>query len=190
MKYKKILQVLTLSLALAVVGVQTTYADPVTQVITCKDGKQVTVRRSGDHFTQADFKKACKNHGGYDASTGGGITDYSSSTDTGTNPIAGDDCGGVKTSIIKCDQNNTGNSVENNGVWGLLLIAVNILTAGVGLVAVGGIIYGAFLYASAEDKSEQVNQAKQIITNVVIGLVLFALMYALLNFLIPGGIFT
>lgn len=175
---------MTLSAMLALVGVQTTFADPATTKITCKDGKQVTATRSGDTFTNADYQKACKNHGGYEAPKDTSGT--SGSTDT--NLIAGDDCGGVQTSIIKCPQDNSG-GIENNGVWGLLLIVINILTAGVGLVAVGGIIYGAVLYASAEDRSDQVNQAKQIITNVVIGLVLFALMWALLNFIVPGGVF-
>lgn len=185
MKYKKILQVISLSVVVAFMGAQTSFADPATTKVTCNDGKQVTVTRSGDTFTEKDYKRACKNHGGYTAPSGGG------STSTGdTNPIAGDDCGGVKTSIIKCSQDNSGNSISNNGVWGLLLIAINILTAGVAVVAVGGIIYGAILYASAEDKTDQVNQAKQIITNVVIGLVLFALMWSLLNFLVPGGVFA
>lgn len=99
-------------------------------------------------------------------------------------------CGGVDTSIINCTQTNKGDKIENNAVWGLLLIAINIMTGLIGIVAVGGLVYGSVLYASAEDKSDQVNQAKQIITNIVIGLILFALMYSLLNFLIPGGIFA
>jgi len=105
-------------------------------------------------------------------------------------PVAGNDCGGVKTAIIKCDQNNSGSNVENNGIWGLLLIAINIMTAGVGVLAVGGIVYGAILYTTAEDKADQVKKAIDIITNVVIGLVAFALMWAGLNFLIPGGVFS
>lgn len=102
----------------------------------------------------------------------------------------GDDCGGVETAIIKCNQNNDGTDVENNGIWGLLLIAINIMTAGVGVLAVGGIVYAAILYTTAEDKADQVKKSTDIITNVVIGLVAFALMYAGLNFLIPGGVFT
>lgn len=160
-------------------------APPKQKRITCNDGKQVTVVRKGANFTNADYQRACKDHGGYTAPA----ANPSSGTNT-TNPIAGNDCGGVQTSIIKCPQTNKGTSVEDNAVWGLLLMAINILTGLIGLVAVGGIVYGAILYASAEDKSDQVSQAKQIITNVVIGLVMFALMYSLLNFLIPGGIFN
>lgn len=103
---------------------------------------------------------------------------------------SGDGCGGVDTAIIKCDQNNSGTDVENNGIWGLLLIVINVLTAGVGVLAVGGIVYAAVLYTTAEDKADQVKKSTDVITNVVIGLVAFALMWAGLNFLIPGGVFA
>ena len=81
------------------------------------------------------------------------------------------------------------NSVERSGVWGLLVMAIKILTAGVGILAVAGIVYGSVLYASAGGSPEQVKKAMGIISNVVIGIVAYALMYALLNFLIPGGLF-
>ena len=98
-------------------------------------------------------------------------------------------CGGVDTAFISCDEDNSGKKVENNAVWGLLLMVVNILTAGVGIVAVAGIVYGSILYTTAEDKADQVKKATDIITNVVIGLVLFALMWSGLNFIVPGGVF-
>jgi hypothetical protein len=98
------------------------------------------------------------------------------------------DCAGAKTSIINCD--SVGNtSAKDSGVWKLLLLALNIMTAGVGVLAVGGIAYGAALYASAGDKPEQTKKAMEIIKNVVIGIVAYGLMFVVLNFLIPGGVF-
>jgi hypothetical protein len=70
-----------------------------------------------------------------------------------------------------------------------LILVINILTAGVGIAAIGGIVYGAVLYTTAGGSQEQVKKAISIITNVVIGIVAYALMWALLNFLIPGGVF-
>lgn len=105
-------------------------------------------------------------------------------------PAFAAECGGAKTAIISCPENNEGSSVKDNGIWGLMIIVINILATGVAIVAVGGIIYGASLYASAQDQSDQVAKAKQVITNVVIGLILFALMVSLLNYLIPGGVFN
>lgn len=119
------------------------------------------------------------------------------------------DCAGVSTSIINCGQggskqcpdgstpNDKGvcpdgtnaSDVNNSGVWGLLLMVINILTAGVGIAAVGGIIYGSIMYTTAEGSADKVSKARAIITNVVIGLLAYALMFSLLNFIIPGGLF-
>lgn len=95
-------------------------------------------------------------------------------------------CGGVETTIVGCEATNS-DKVEDNGVWALLLMVLNIMTAGVGILAVGGIVYGALLYTTAEDKADQTNKAKSIITNVVVGLIAFTLLWASLNYLVPGG---
>lgn len=101
------------------------------------------------------------------------------------------DCGGVPTAIINCGQDGSDNTnIKSSGIWGILLIVINILTAGIGIAAVGGIAYGSVLYASAGGSPDQVKKARGIITNVVIGIIAYALMYSLLNFIIPGGIFT
>ncbi len=81
-------------------------------------------------------------------------------------------------------------SVEQSGVWGLLLMAINILTAGVGIAAVGGIIYGSIMYATAGGSPENVKKARTIITNVVIGIIAYAFMFTILNFITPGGLFN
>jgi hypothetical protein len=101
-------------------------------------------------------------------------------------------CGNVeKTAIIKCEGYDPDQGdVNKNPIWYLLLLALNILTAGVGIVAVGGIVYGSILYATARDKADQVKKAISVIMNVVIGLVAYVAMYAVLQFLIPGGIFS
>ena len=100
-------------------------------------------------------------------------------------------CGKADTAIITCnasDDTKDGN-LKNNAIWQVLIIALNVMMAGVGILAVAGIVYGAVLYAAAGDNAGQVTKAKGIILNVVLGLVAFGLMYTLLNFLIPGGVF-
>jgi|GEM_PF-341043 len=81
-------------------------------------------------------------------------------------------------------------NIKETGIWYILMIAINILTAGIGIVAVGGLVYGSILYASAGGGPEQVKKAKTIITDIAIGLVAYAFMYAFLNFIIPGGLFS
>lgn len=98
---------------------------------------------------------------------------------------------GVDTTIIKCDNVNiTSGGTTNNGVWSLLLTAINILTAGVGIAAVGGIVYGSILYTSAGGNQDQTKKAIEFIRNVVIGIIAYALMFSALNFIVPGGLFN
>lgn len=100
----------------------------------------------------------------------------------------GNSCGGVETAILNCTETGDGEDIENSGVWGILRITLNIMAAGVGVAAIGGFIYAGLLYAAAGDSQEQVKKAIGIITNVVIGLALFAVMYTAVNYLVPGGI--
>lgn len=124
-------------------------------------------------------------------------------------------CGGQETSILSCDQSGGGTCpggilmtadevkagskcadgsnpevVQDSGVWGILLVAINILTAGVGILAVAGIIYGSILYTSSGGNPENTKKAMTFITNTVIGIIAYGAMFALLNFIIPGGLFT
>lgn len=93
------------------------------------------------------------------------------------------------TAIIKCDIPDDAAGVQNSGLWSILIMIINIMTAGVGVLALAGIVYGSVLYTSAGGNQEQVKKAMGIFTNVVIGVIAFAGMWALLNFLIPGGVF-
>jgi amino acid transporter len=109
-------------------------------------------------------------------------------------PVAHADCGGVKTSIINCsqpggDKDKGTKDVQKTGVWGLLIFILNIMTGGVGIAAVGGMVYAAILYASSSDSAEQVKRAKDIMRNIAIGIIAYVLMYVLINFIVPGGVF-
>lgn len=109
-----------------------------------------------------------------------------------TNANAADEelkCGVLPPSICGAAKKGDDKTVEDTGVWKLLLLVVNIMTAGAAIAAVGGIVYGAVMYTTAGGNQEQVKKARGIITNVVIGVVAFAAMYALLQWLVPGGIF-
>lgn len=98
-------------------------------------------------------------------------------------------CDGVVTSILSCDD-GSGSSLEDTGLWSLLLLVINILTAGVGVTAVGGVIYGAVLYTTSGGSVDQVKKARGIFMNVIIGLLMYTLMYAFLNYIVPGGMFN
>lgn len=99
-------------------------------------------------------------------------------------------CGGIDTALLECGGTKDSADLTETGVWNILLLVVNILTAGVGVLALGGIVYGGVLYSSSGGNPEQVKKARMVFTNVVIGVIAFAGMYTLLNFLVPGGVFN
>lgn len=156
------------------------------KIVRYNDGASIHCQREDGKYDNGTAGWAGTTGGSETGETGDDGTD--SGSPTGGLNVEGDDCGGVETAIIKCDADNSGD-LEDNGVWGLLIIVLNVLTAGVGILAVGGIVYGAVLYTTAEDKADQVKKATDIITNVVIGLIFYALMWAGLNFIVPGGVF-
>jgi len=114
------------------------------------------------------------------------------------NTASAAECGGQQTALISCPQpgqdkaedGTQSKDIKDSGVWGVLIIAINILVGLVSVAALAGIVYGAVLYTSAGGNMEQTKKGMQIIGNVVIGLIAFALMYVGLNFLIPGGVFS
>lgn len=93
------------------------------------------------------------------------------------------ECGGAQTSVIDCDAEN------QDAIFELIKIVIRIMTAVIGIVAVAAAIFGAILYGSAAGSPENVKKARTIWVNVIIGLILFAFMVGITNFLIPGGVF-
>ncbi|MCL2037524.1 pilin [Candidatus Saccharibacteria bacterium] len=72
----------------------------------------------------------------------------------------------------------------------LLITIVNWMAIGVSIAVLGGIIYGAILYTTSGGNPEQSKKGLDTIRNSVIGLVLYFIMWAALNFLVPGGILS
>lgn len=63
------------------------------------------------------------------------------------------------------------------------------LGGGVGLAVVGGMTSGSYMYITARGNAAQAQKGQTTIINSVVGLLLFIFMYAILQFLIPGGVF-
>lgn len=85
--------------------------------------------------------------------------------------------------------NNTSANLGDNPIYYYLKNILKFLSAGVGLAVVGGIVFGGYMYITARANAGQVEKAKVVIINSVIGLILFIFMFSILQFLIPGGIF-
>lgn len=75
--------------------------------------------------------------------------------------------------------------------WGIneiLNMILTTLTAGLAVLATGSIIFAGFLYMTAGNNASQVQKAKTMIFNTVIGIIAYVFMWTILEWLIPGGV--
>ena len=83
---------------------------------------------------------------------------------------------------------NCGTEAEGEhgeGVICVLNFAVEILSIGVGILGVLGIVIVGIQYLTAGGNEEQTRKAKRRMFEIVIGLVAYVLVYAFLKFLLP-----
>jgi hypothetical protein len=86
--------------------------------------------------------------------------------------------GGNCMSVSKCD-------LMSKYVYPL----INFLIALIGIGVVISIIIGGIQYGSSAGDPQKVTAAKSRIRNAIIALIAFVFLYAMLNFLVPGGLF-
>ena len=94
-------------------------------------------------------------------------------------------CGDTKTQLVACDP---GTKTGIGAISDLIRMTISVLTVLIGVAAVGGIAYAAIIYATAQDNQSQIGQARTLLRNIVIGLVLYAFTIAIINWLVPGGV--
>lgn len=125
------------------------------------------------------------NSGG-SGNSGNGSSGNSGGSGNNTNNTSVSSCGenGVDTNLFGCVEDDG----DGCGVYSILNLILTILTWGVGIAATAGLVISAIMYLTARDNESQVAKAKTRILEIVIGLALFAMMWAALQWLIPGGI--
>ncbi len=130
------------------------------------------------------YPGASVNNPGSSSSSGGAPGSTGTGTGNSSNNSSNSNSGGSgSTGIDQCKGRTDG-----SGINCLVELVVNILSMAVGGVALLMMVVGAVMYASAGDDSGRVAAAKGIITKTVIGVIVYVFLYAILNFVIPGGI--
>lgn len=79
-------------------------------------------------------------------------------------------------------------SIDSNPILTLMKLVLQVASAGVGLVVAIMIIVAGIQYTSAQGNPQLVQAAKQRLTNAIIGLAMYILAFALLNYLVPGNL--
>ncbi len=78
---------------------------------------------------------------------------------------------------------------DGEGIFDILNIVLTVMTFGVGILATIGIVLSGYQYITAKDDASKVQKAKDRLLQIVIGLAVYALMWGVLQFLLPGGLF-
>lgn len=77
---------------------------------------------------------------------------------------------------------------DNCGILNIVVQAIRILSALVGVVVVTMIAVGGVQYATARDNPQAVGAAKKRILSAILALVFYLMIFGLLQWLVPGGI--
>ena len=87
-------------------------------------------------------------------------------------------CGNIDTTIIDCK--------GEDGVEHVLKLVIDILSIGVGVLGVVGISIVGIQYLTAGGNEDKTRKAKRRLFEIIIGLIVYAMFYAVLNWLNVG----
>ena len=128
---------------------------------------------------------------GYESSSSGyGTAEGTSTGIVGSQSNVGaatdNGCGGegVKTNLF-----GDGCISGEDGIFMVLNVILQVLTWGVGIAGTLGIVITGIQYMTAKDNAAQMEKAKHRLIQIVIGLAVYAVMWAFLQWLLPGGVF-
>ncbi|HYG84366.1 MAG TPA: hypothetical protein VD907_05845 [Verrucomicrobiae bacterium] len=106
-------------------------------------------------------------------------------------PAAAAQCGPIQTAFdFGCTNVDPNAGDSRNPIFHIIIVAINFMAVGLGIVVLFFIIWGSLMYVTSNGEAAKAQKGISYITNAVLALVLFMAMYAVANFLIPGGIFT
>ena len=102
-------------------------------------------------------------------------------TAVASTPVFANSCGGANTAIIDCPDSDDG-----GGIYRVLNLIIDILSVGVGVLGVIGISISGIQYLTAGGNEEKTRKAKRRLFEIIIGIAVFVVMFALLKWLLPN----
>lgn len=163
---------------------QATEGNKATVTVTCQQGHDPSLDRSGQkYFVLCGGTDAFIT--GWEASGNVDSASDQSNTPSNTALTAGDtvNCGGVQIGF------DVGCKATGNPITDYLAGVLSVLAQGVGVVITLMIVISGIQYTASGGNPEAVAKAKARLGNAVVALIMFIFATALLNFLIPGGLF-
>jgi hypothetical protein len=160
------------------------FSQPVSaQTISCGDGTSVDdpakslgpdAESQSNADRDASRETACAGKGGYESQNPNRLD----------NEVFDDELD------VDCETKNPGEELnkDNCAIVSYLVTGINVLSALAGMAIIFSIMFAGFQYMTAQDNSGQIQQARQRIIWAITAMLIFIFMYAVLNFLVPGGV--
>jgi hypothetical protein len=148
-------------------------ADPVGA--SCNDGyTSFAILPAAGSVPATDPAAMCTDHGGVRATT-----NFTSSS----NKCGGNGNDSVNTTI------NLGCKGTGNPINDLLFAVIRFMITGVGIVIVAVVIVAGLQYSTAQGEPQKQAAARMRIVNALLALLLYLFTFAILQWLVPGGVF-
>lgn len=158
------------------------------RVEACKDGIAETCKSR----TTASSKERCAEERAADFAASKGAASNDALLRPNAKSTGGDTCGNKNAVETRFNFGCIGKDGPANmgPVEDLLYSFIRFLSAGVGLIVVLLIIISGIQYSSSEGNPEATQAAKSRIQNAVVGLFIYMFAFAIVQFLVPGGVFA
>lgn len=95
----------------------------------------------------------------------------------------------IPSDIQRQDCTNPDECLRENELIKFIKVAVNIMSALVGVVVTAMIVIGGIQYASAGGSPNATSAAKKRIFNAILALIAYLFLFVILEWLLPGGLF-
>jgi hypothetical protein len=123
-----------------------------------------------------------------DCATFAAPVDLNGASNNGAAQIGEYTCGSgdsvVRTSI------NIGCTGQGNPAVDLLFAVLRFMVAGVGVVVIASVIVGGIQYSTSQGEPQKQAAARGRVVNALLALLLYLFIFAILQWLVPGGIFV
>jgi heme/copper-type cytochrome/quinol oxidase subunit 2 len=98
-------------------------------------------------------------------------------------------CGSTKKDHVHTKFDLGCNGAHKNPILDMTFALIRFLSVGVGIVVIVSVIFAGIQYTTSQGNPEKTAQAKSRIQTSIMALIFYLFIFAIVQFLVPGGLF-